>query len=84
MRVEIDSGKARTALNAVKVIFVFDPLDPPISRERHVTVTHEGIIVDIVEGGEVISSRAFEHDDLLDEETARQAAKLYPRVRGKP
>ncbi len=34
--------------------------------ERHITVTHEGIVIDIVVDGEIVESSSWEHHDLLD------------------
>lgn len=59
MIVEIDSsGFPTEVLNAVKVIL-------GDGTERHITVTHEGIVIDIIVAGEVVDTRSFEHDDLL-------------------
>ena len=33
--------------------------------ERHYTISDEGLISDIVEDGEVVNTKSWEHDDLL-------------------
>lgn len=57
MLVEIDDGKQVEVLNHVKVIFGGD------GRERHVTITHEGIIVDLIFAGEVEKTASRPWDD---------------------
>lgn len=60
MIVEIDGKKLNvTPTDSVKIIL--DEGD----YERHVNVTHEGVIVDLVKDGEVIDSTWREHNDLL-------------------
>jgi uncharacterized protein YuzE len=34
--------------------------------ERHYTFSDEGLIADIVEDGEVVKTKSWEHDDLLE------------------
>jgi len=61
MKVIVDDNekKAQKVLNGAKVVLVED------GYERHVNVTSEGIIIDIVVNGEVEATTTFEHDDLL-------------------
>jgi hypothetical protein len=58
MIVIVDGGDDREVLNEVKVIF-------GDGRERHITITHEGIVVDLIEGGEVVETRSIAHEELL-------------------
>lgn len=50
--------------NGVKIIMRDDAGD----CERHINVTHEGVIVDLVDhaNGEVIDSMSTTHDEMLD------------------
>lgn len=59
MKVLVDSVPVVPALNAVKVILVEG------DHERHITVTHEGIVDDIVRNGRVFATASSEHQDRL-------------------
>jgi hypothetical protein len=58
MIVIVDGGKPIEVDNDVKVIL-------GDGKERHITVTHEGIVIDLVDGGEVVQTRSDTHDKLL-------------------
>ena len=63
MIIEIELGGTLQQMNvqSVKVIL------PAWRYQRHVAVTEEGIIIDIVDDdGEVIEGRSIEHNALLD------------------
>jgi len=65
----VDGAEAGTAKNDVEAVVPLDACGQSgESRpyERHVKVTHEGVIVDIVVGGEVVETASFEHHELLD------------------
>lgn len=69
IKAEVDGRDAGTANNGVKAVVPLDACDEVGGShpyERHVTVTHEGVVIDIVENGEVVETRSFEHCDLLD------------------
>lgn len=55
LKVEVDEVPTKVALNSVKVIL----------GDRQVTVTHEGIIVDLIEDGEFTDSFSMTHDEML-------------------
>jgi hypothetical protein len=59
MIASIDGEKAQEVLNEVKVIL-------GDGRERHITITHEGIVVDLVERGEVVQTLSVAHFEMLD------------------
>jgi hypothetical protein len=61
LKVLIDGVEVGVALNDVKVIVVAGG-----GFERHVTVSAEGIIEDLVRDGEVWDTMYQEHDELLD------------------
>jgi hypothetical protein len=64
MRVEIDGDIVANAIkNDVKAVMV-----EPGGYDRHLTVTHEGVIVDIVnrKTGRVVATKSFQHSDMLD------------------
>jgi hypothetical protein len=60
LKVLIDGMVTRVALNDVKVI-----IEAGGGFERHVTVSAEGIIEDLVRDGEVQDTMYQEHDELL-------------------
>jgi hypothetical protein len=65
----VDGNEAGVAHNDVKAVCSLDAVDAAGEshpHERHYTVTDEGVIVDIVVDGEVVASKSFEHNDLLD------------------
>lgn len=69
IKVLVDEEEVGTALNAAKAICSLDAVDAAGGshpHERHYTVTDEGVIVDIVVDGEVIKTKSFDHNDLLD------------------
>ena len=69
IKAEVDGRDAGTALNGVKAMVPLDAVDEEGGshpHERHVTVTHEGVIVDIVVDGEVVATASLGWEDLLD------------------
>lgn len=54
-----DGSTAYEVLNEVKIIL-------GDGRERHIAVTHEGVVVDLVEGGEIIDTQSIMHDELIE------------------
>lgn len=65
----VDGEGAGTANNDVKAVVPLTASGPRGENnpyERHVTVTHEGVIVDIVVDGEVVDTASLEWHDLLD------------------
>lgn len=58
MMVCVDDGEYREVLNHVRVIL-------GDGSERHITITHEGIVIDLIEAGEVVDSQSIEHEALL-------------------
>jgi len=69
IRAWVDGQDAGVARNDVKAAVPLDAVGPngeSNPHERHVTVTHEGVIVDIVVDGEVVATASFEWHDLLD------------------
>lgn len=65
----VDGKPVGTANNDVEAVVPLTASGPNMENnpyERHVKVTHEGVIVDIVVDGEVVESRSFDHSDLLD------------------
>ena len=61
IKVSLDDDTTLLVRNHCKVIIKGD-------IERHITVTDEGLIVDLIADGEVIASRHFLHEDLLEVE----------------
>lgn len=64
-----DGREVGTAKNDVKAICFLDATDAnggSHPHERHITVTDEGIVVDIVVDGEVVESKSIEHHELID------------------
>ena len=58
----IDSGKSIAEVrNSAKAIIIGDD-----GTERHVNMTDEGIIVDIVRKGKVIKTISITHEELLE------------------
>ncbi len=59
----VDGGRAEDAMNQVKVILLEDGM------ERHITVTHEGIIVDLVDakGGGIVQRWHRTHDEVFED-----------------
>jgi hypothetical protein len=55
MLVMVDGGQLREVLNDVKVI-IGD------GTELHITITLEGVITDVVQGGSIVETRCVEHD----------------------
>jgi hypothetical protein len=65
----VDGQLAGEANNDVEAVIPLDAVDPNGEGhpyERHVKITHEGIVVDIVVDGEVFVTASYEHHDLLD------------------
>lgn len=65
----VDGSRRGLAMNDVKAVVPLDACDASGGshpHERHVTVTHEGVVIDIVVDGEVVESKCFEHHELLD------------------
>jgi hypothetical protein len=54
-----DGSLAYEVLNTVRVIL-------GDGRERHIVVTNEGIVIDLVEAGEVVDTRCNTHEELLE------------------
>lgn len=54
----VDGTSQIEATNDVKVVI-------GCGSERHITVTHEGIIVDLVENGEITATFSITHEELL-------------------
>lgn len=65
MIVIIDNTPDETVLEAKNYAIIVLPLEG--GRERHIKVTHEGIIEEIVEDGVVLRDTFVLHDDFLDE-----------------
>jgi hypothetical protein len=70
MIVHVD-GKPVTVLNNVKIIHdgIFDAgkdFDKNREVDLHLTLTYEGIIIDVIEDGEVIGTQGLEIIDILD------------------
>jgi hypothetical protein len=66
MKASIDGRRAAKVLNDCKVVFASGEA---LDLERHVTVTPEGVIVDLVnDSGEVVATRSMTHDELLPED----------------
>jgi len=61
----VDDGVYVEVLNNVKVVL-------GDGSERHVTITHEGIVVDLIEAGEVVSSWYDMHENILREPEPEQ------------
>lgn len=59
LKVIVDGIAEVPAHNTIKVI-----LDDEDGVERHYAITHEGVILDIVCDGEIVSSRCYQHGDL--------------------
>lgn len=69
IRAFVDGAAIRTARNDVKAVVLHDAVGPNGESnpyERHVTVTDEGIVVDIVVGGEVVATASLEHHEILE------------------
>jgi hypothetical protein len=69
IKAEVDGAPAGTAKNGVKAIVPLDAVDGEGGshpHERHYTVTHEGVVVDVVVDGEVVATASLEHHELLD------------------
>ncbi len=62
----VDGREVGTAKNDVKAICFLEAPRGLGAHERHITVTDEGIVVDIVVNGEVVESRSVEHHELID------------------
>lgn len=58
MLVIIDGGEAKEVLNDVRIVF-------GEGKERHVIVTHEGVVVDLIDGGEIVDTWNEQHEDIL-------------------
>jgi len=59
--VSIDGRDPSLLVNDVKVMLEEEEWD------RHITITHEGVVVDLVKDGEVIATACHMHDDLAPE-----------------
>lgn len=69
IRVYVDGDPTAAAHNDAKAIVPHDAVDHAGGShpyERHITVTHEGIVIDIVLDGEVVETKSFEHHELLE------------------
>lgn len=65
--VSLDGGEPVRFANDVKIVFHDDDSEPDEpARELHVTVTHEGVIMDAIEDGEVEGTRSEDVDQILD------------------
>ena len=64
MLVIVDGKKIvqRKALNFVKVVITDDD-----GIARHITVTDEGIIIDLVKEGEIVATTSYGHVHLLEQ-----------------
>lgn len=61
MLVTLDNDKAK-AVNTVKIVFLED------DHHCHITVTHEGLTIDIVRDGKVVASTKLSQYELFDSE----------------
>lgn len=70
IKVFVDGVEARVhALNDVKAVVLHDAVGRDGKShpyERHVAVTDEGIVIDIVVDGEVAQTKCFDHSALLE------------------
>jgi hypothetical protein len=66
MRITIEhNGKVKEMdADSVKAILPIEE-SPTVLVERHISLSSEGVIVDIVEDGEVSKTACYEHDDLI-------------------
>lgn len=61
MKVFIDSvPRTREALNSVLVV-----IPDPVAGDRHLTITHEGVVIDIVRDGAVDGSCWMPHEEMF-------------------
>ena len=60
MVIIIDNGRRVTVKNSVRLI-----IKEARGIERHITVTVEGIIEDIVERGRVVDTASVEHESIV-------------------
>jgi len=61
--VMVDHGATVRLLNSCLIILPDGP-----SSARHITVTHEGIVIDMVRDGEIVATATFLHDDMTPDE----------------
>lgn len=60
------AGEAKNDVEAIVPLNAVGPKGESNPYERHVKVTHEGVVIDIVVDGEVVESKCFDHFDLLE------------------
>jgi len=65
MKVYID-GEEVTVNNDIKVIRSSYGVKDDVDAEDHLTITHEGVIVDCISKGEVIKTNSIENYDFFE------------------
>ncbi len=71
MQVQVDDKDILPVLNHVKI---------RVDEYQWLTVTHEGVIVDVIQDGEVLDTMSITHQELLEEEERCTRLRGYPHI----